>query len=74
MTAMVHELGMMVVAEAIETGEQLNELAHLKCDVGQGYLFARPLTPTAIAEFRRTTHQLALPGVLQDSADAKYSN
>ena len=74
MTAMVHELGMMVVAEAIETGEQLNVLAHLKCDVGQGYLFARPLTPTAIAEFRRTTHQLALPGVLQDSADAKYSN
>jgi EAL domain-containing protein (putative c-di-GMP-specific phosphodiesterase class I) len=61
MTAMVHELGMLVVAEAIETDEQLDELAFLKCDVGQGYLFARPLTPAAVAEFRRVAPQSLLP-------------
>ena len=61
MTAMVHELGMLVVAEAIETDEQLDELAFLKCDVGQGYLFARPLAPAAVAEFRRVALQSALP-------------
>ena len=42
-TAMAHALGMSVVAEGIETDEQLDELASLGCDVGQGFLFARPL-------------------------------
>ena len=51
MTAMVHELDMMVVAEAIETDEQLDELGHLK-GRRRGYLFARPLTPAAVAEYR----------------------
>ncbi|HXZ83435.1 MAG TPA: EAL domain-containing protein, partial [Acidimicrobiales bacterium] len=52
-TAMVHALGMLVVAEAIETAEQLNELSFLQCDVGQGFLFSRPIAPEAVAELRR---------------------
>jgi EAL domain-containing protein (putative c-di-GMP-specific phosphodiesterase class I)/CheY-like chemotaxis protein len=40
---MGHELGMNVVAEGVETREQLNFL-HLKgCDSAQGYFFSRPL-------------------------------
>lgn len=35
-------LGKEVIAEGIETQEQLEELAALGCDVGQGYLLARP--------------------------------
>lgn len=48
--AMAHALGMTVVAEGIETPDQLNALAALGCDQGQGYVFARPARPEAIAE------------------------
>ncbi len=33
-----------VIAEGIETVEQLHHLRGLGCDVGQGYLFARPIS------------------------------
>uniref|UniRef100_UPI00334103AF EAL domain-containing protein n=1 Tax=Prochlorothrix hollandica TaxID=1223 RepID=UPI00334103AF len=36
-------LNMDVVAEGIETQEQLEKLQALGCDLGQGYWFARPL-------------------------------
>ena len=32
-----------VIAEGIETGEQLQFLKNLSCDEGQGYLFSRPI-------------------------------
>jgi diguanylate cyclase (GGDEF)-like protein/PAS domain S-box-containing protein len=40
--SLAHALGLSTVAEGIETGEQLAVLAALGCDLGQGYLFARP--------------------------------
>jgi EAL domain-containing protein (putative c-di-GMP-specific phosphodiesterase class I) len=39
-------LGMQVVAEGVETEEQLEQLRSLKCQYGQGYLFSRPLEVT----------------------------
>jgi EAL domain-containing protein (putative c-di-GMP-specific phosphodiesterase class I) len=36
-------LGMEVVAEGIETEEQLMQLRTLKCEYGQGFLFSRPV-------------------------------
>jgi EAL domain-containing protein (putative c-di-GMP-specific phosphodiesterase class I) len=36
------------VAEGIERPDQLERLMELKCDLGQGFLFARPLTPEAL--------------------------
>jgi diguanylate cyclase (GGDEF)-like protein len=39
------------LAEGIEGLEQLELLQHEQCDQGQGFLFARPLTPEAVERF-----------------------
>jgi EAL domain-containing protein (putative c-di-GMP-specific phosphodiesterase class I) len=41
-------LGLATVAEGIETDEQRDKLRAEKVDIGQGYLFARPLSVVAI--------------------------
>jgi diguanylate cyclase (GGDEF)-like protein len=41
--AMAHTLQITVVAEGIENKHQLSLLKHSKCDIGQGYLFSRPV-------------------------------
>src|ERR687891_67689 len=41
-------LGLRTVAEGIETAEQLHRLRGLRCEQGQGFLFARPLDDQAI--------------------------
>lgn len=40
---LAQSLGMGVVAEGIETKEQLERLRELKCTNGQGYLFSKPI-------------------------------
>lgn len=37
-----HSLGMIVIAEGVETVEELKELKKFGCDIFQGYLFAKP--------------------------------
>jgi diguanylate cyclase (GGDEF)-like protein/PAS domain S-box-containing protein len=39
--AMAHELGLQVIAEGIETGEQRQFLVDGQCDYGQGFLFSK---------------------------------
>lgn len=51
--AMAHALGKTVVAEGVETLEQLDYLRQRGCDVVQGYYLARPLPATAITELLR---------------------
>jgi diguanylate cyclase (GGDEF)-like protein len=45
---LAHDLGLRVVAEGVETRQQLERLRELGCDVVQGYLLARPLPPDDI--------------------------
>ncbi len=47
--AMAHGLGLEVVAEGVETEEQLKILADYGCDVAQGYLFSKPVSAEEIS-------------------------
>jgi len=42
-----HNLGIDVVAEGVETSEQVVQLQALRCEYGQGYLFSKPLDMAA---------------------------
>ena len=51
-------LGMQVIAEGVETAEQLQHLKLLKCQYGQGYLFSKPLTASDADVFLMNGRQL----------------
>jgi len=54
MVQMAKALELEIVAEGIETEEQRSMLQGEGVDIGQGYLFARPLEPAAIDGFLAT--------------------
>jgi diguanylate cyclase (GGDEF)-like protein/PAS domain S-box-containing protein len=47
---LAHALSLQMVAEGIEAPEQVTTLRGLDCQYGQGYYFARPLTPDALGD------------------------
>lgn len=70
---LAQSLGLKVVAEGIETSEQMAQLRRLKCEGGQGFLFSRPVEAQAASELlaRRSlqrTFPLPLP-FLQEQVD-----
>jgi diguanylate cyclase (GGDEF)-like protein len=48
--SLAHEVGLSVVAEGVETVEQLDWLRVHRCDIAQGYWIARPMTGREILE------------------------
>lgn len=46
-----HDLGMKVVAEGVESVEQMELLTRIGCDVAQGYLLSQPLSEAGIREW-----------------------
>lgn len=53
---MARNLGLRTIAEGVETESQAFALARLGCELAQGYLFFKPLSPvamTALVEFER---------------------
>ena len=47
--ALATNLGIPVVAEGVETAEQLAQVRTLQCEYAQGYYFSRPLEGPAMA-------------------------
>jgi EAL domain-containing protein (putative c-di-GMP-specific phosphodiesterase class I) len=45
-----HKIGLTIVAEGVETTDQLKYLENNKCDMIQGYLFSKPLPPEDISK------------------------
>ena len=48
---LAHNLSLEVIAEGVETEEQLRFLRLLKCDGWQGYLYSKPVTAAAVSRF-----------------------
>lgn len=48
--AMAHALELWVVAEGVETADQLEFLISVGCDAAQGYLFGRPMQSRAMRQ------------------------
>ena len=61
---LAQNLGMVVVAEGIETPEQLTQLQALDCDKAQGYLFGRPMDGRHVEALMDTGHLLTHGGRL----------
>ena len=56
--AMAHELGMLVVAEGVETEQQHQLLMEAGCDHGQGYWYGRPMSPAQFEAWVRARQPL----------------
>jgi EAL domain-containing protein (putative c-di-GMP-specific phosphodiesterase class I) len=52
--ALAHSLGLKVVAEGVETEAQRSFLADHRCDILQGFLVSKPLTPDDVPAFLHT--------------------
>ena len=58
-----HALDLLVVAEGVETQEQLQYLSSLDCDVLQGFLFSKALSPRAFEELL-VEHKQVVPSAV----------
>jgi len=51
LASLAHALGLVAVAEGIESQGQLESARRLGCDIAQGFLFARPGPPSDVVQY-----------------------
>ncbi|WP_227425719.1 putative bifunctional diguanylate cyclase/phosphodiesterase [Pengzhenrongella sicca] len=49
--ALAHSIGILAVAEGVETPHQLEQLRAMGCDFAQGFLLSRPIPPEALTDW-----------------------
>jgi diguanylate cyclase (GGDEF)-like protein/PAS domain S-box-containing protein len=71
--SMAHNLNLNVVAEGIETQEQLIFLQEHVCNVGQGYFFSKPLSASDLEEkFQEIEQLVETHGFSQDISQNRW--
>jgi len=71
---LAQQLGLKVVAEGVETDNELEVLRRLGCDMVQGYLFSRPLTVENCERFLRNSRSVRqLPQLIGSDPGSKFS-
>ncbi|MCL6572993.1 MAG: EAL domain-containing protein, partial [Bacillus sp. (in: Bacteria)] len=63
--SMAHSLRLSVIAEGVETREQLQTLMELHCDDVQGYIYSKPLTVGQFSELLKTELSTYMAPVFQ---------
>ncbi len=67
---LAHDLGKGLVAEGVETPDQLERLRAMGCEYGQGWLFSRPMDAAqAEALLEANEHGSAFPGLVEETAE-----
>jgi diguanylate cyclase len=66
--SLAHALGLLAVAEGIESDGQLASMRDLDCDLAQGFLFARPAPPEEIGALLSRDGAVPAGAELQPSA------
>lgn len=69
--ALGHSLSLKVIAEGVETLDQLMRLRHMGCDEVQGYYLSKPLPAEAATEFLRAAAASSAGQAAQGSAGAR---
>ena len=70
--SMAHSMKLRVVAEGVETEEQLAVIRAHGCDLAQGYLFARPMSADACGNFLAAQAERQVPmDALRDAPRAR---